>query len=75
MIKRLEIHWQPFFETDVAGALIDPDEPERAIYSHISSDLNWLLTDLTTGFPCRCLELMANYPDGYVVELVAMHER
>lgn len=69
MKKKLVIRWQQSsFGDDVGGILVDPYNGE-VLYSHISSNIDWLKLDLTTNFPDRRRELNAKYPEGYEVVL------
>ncbi len=53
---------------DASGSLLlDFGE---VLWSHLSSSLSWLKSDLTTGFVDRRVHLADRYPDGYDVVVV-----
>lgn len=53
---------------DVTGVLVTVED--GPLWSHSSSDIEWLRNDLTTTFPDRKALLDERYPDGYDVVLL-----
>lgn len=56
------------YGTEVVGTLYDHQgEP---LWQHMSSSLEWLRLDLTSGFASRREDLASRYPEGYEAVLV-----
>ena len=53
---------------DIDGVLVTVED--GPLWSHMSSDIEWLRNDLTTTFTDRKATLEAKYPDGYDVVLI-----
>lgn len=53
---------------DVSGSLVSPDH--GVLFSHLSSNVGWLQSDLTTRFRERRQRLEDLFPDGYDVQLI-----
>lgn len=56
---------------DIAGALVSPD---KIWWDHMSSNLDWLVRDLTTSFTERREQLAATYPDGVNLVIVGFED-
>jgi len=58
---------------NVSGTLVTPER--GPMWSHVSSDLDWLKGDLTDRFGARRAELASMFgPEGYEVEVVGIDD-
>jgi hypothetical protein len=58
----------PFGGRDLAGMSMTADG--EVLYQHVSSNENWLRSDVTDGFADRKAALAERYPDGFEVEMI-----